>query len=149
MELTERVDLDAEPNEVFAVVEDLGRYPDWLTIVPRAVPDISGDSTDVWLVDLRGRLGPLSRAKRLRMERTHHEPPNDDTAGRVRFERAEQDGRQHSPWVLDAEVEPDGAGTVLTMRLRYGGSLWVPMLDRLLRQEIERSRPRLAALLSA
>jgi len=31
------------------------------------------------------------------------------------------------------------------MRLHYGGSLWVPMLDRVLRDEIERSRPRLVA----
>ena len=35
------------------------------------------------------------------------------------------------------------------MTLHYGGALWVPMLDRMLRQEIEGSRVRLAALLSA
>ena len=28
------------------------------------------------------------------------------------------------------------------MRLHYGGRLWVPALDRLLADEIERSRPR-------
>ena len=35
------------------------------------------------------------------------------------------------------------------MRLHYGGSLWVPMLDRLLADEIERSRPRLLRLLGS
>ena len=29
------------------------------------------------------------------------------------------------------------------MRLHYGGRLWMPALDRLLADEIERSRPRL------
>ena len=141
MELTESVELAASADEVFAVVEDLGRYPEWLSIVTRAVP-IEGE-VSTWSVDLRGRLGPLSRAKRLRMERTLHEPPV-----RVRFDRREQDGRDHSPWVLDAAVDPAGEGAVLAMTLHYGGSLWVPMLDRMLRQEIEGSRPRLAALLN-
>jgi hypothetical protein len=141
MELTESVELAAPADEVFAVVEDLGRYPEWLSIVPRAVA-VEGDPP-AWMVDLKGRLGPLSRAKRLRMERTLCEAPT-----RVRFERREQDGRNHSAWVLDALVAPRGAGVDLTMTLRYGGALWVPMLDRMLRQEIEGSRPRLAALLT-
>ena len=32
------------------------------------------------------------------------------------------------------------------MRLHYGGRLWMPALDRLLADEIERSRPRLLEL---
>ena len=142
MELVETVELRAQPDAVFALVEDLGRYPDWLSIVPRAVR-IEGDQP-AWMVDLRGRIGPLSRAKRLRMQRTEHRPPL-----RVRFERVEPDGRSHSPWVLDAAVAPSAKGSELTMTLRYGGALWVPMLDRMLRQEIEGSRARLAELLSA
>jgi hypothetical protein len=63
----------------------------------------------------------------------------------VRFERVEHDGREHSPWVLDAELLPEGSGTLLTMRLHYGGRLWMPVLDRLLADEVERSRPRLLA----
>ena len=64
----------------------------------------------------------------------------------VRFERVEHDGRQHSPWVLDAEMLPETAtARLLTMRLHYGGRLWMPVLDRLLADEIERSRPRLLA----
>jgi hypothetical protein len=34
------------------------------------------------------------------------------------------------------------------MNLHYGGSLWLPILDRLLSDEIERSRPRLVALVA-
>ncbi len=49
------------------------------------------------------------------------------------------------PWVLDATVDPRPDGSRLTMRLHYGGRLWMPVLDRLLADEIERSRPRLLA----
>ena len=99
--MTADLDAPCTPEELFAWVDDLGRYPDWLDIVPRAVavephPDDAGPA---WSVDLRGRLGPLARSKRLRMVRTALEP------GRVRFERVEHDGRRHSPWVLEAAVD--------------------------------------------
>jgi len=135
-------DLDAPhaPAVVFALVEDLERYPSWLDIVPRVVPEHDG----AWLVDLRGRLGPFARSKRLRMVRTAHEAPR-----RVRFERDERDGRSHSPWILDATVEPRDGGSRLTMHLHYGGGLFGPVLEKVLRDEIERSRPRLLAALDA
>jgi len=134
------------PEVLFEWVEDLARYPQWLDIVPRAEaadyhPDDIGPA---WSVDLRGRLGPFARAKRLRMVRTLSEPSR-----RARFERAEHDGRQHAPWVLDARIKPSSEGSVLTMRLHYGGRLWMPALDRLLADEIQRSRPRLLARLSS
>ena len=137
-------DLDAPhpPAAVFAVVEDLTTYPSWLDIVPRVVAEGAGQDEPAWLVDLRGRFGPFARSKRLRMVRTHHEPPVS-----VRFERAERDGRSHSPWVLDAAVAATPGGARLTMHLHYGGGLWMPPLERLLRDEIERSRPRLLAFL--
>ena len=133
-------------EEVFAWVDDLGRYPEWLDIVPRAsaAAPHADDVGPAWSVDLRGRLGPVARAKRLRMVRTVHEP-----ASRARFERVEHDGRQHSAWVLDATVEGHGGSSTLTMRLHYGGRLWVPALDRLLADEIERSRPRLLERLAS
>jgi hypothetical protein len=138
MERTEEVDTPATPAELFAVVEDLGRYPDWLEIVVAATPD--GD--DAWAVELRGRVGPLARSKRLRMERTVHEPGR-----RVVFERREADERRHSPWTLTALVEPIDGGSRLTMTLHYGGALWGPVLDRLLADEVTRARPRLVELL--
>jgi hypothetical protein len=136
------------PAQLFPWIDDLGRYPDWLDIVPRAVA-VDAHVDDVgpaWSVDLRGKVGPFARAKRLRMVRTER------TDGEhVRFERAQHDGRQHSPWVLDADLVAlgSGDGTLLTMRLHYGGRLWMPVLDRLLADEVERSRPRLLACVSA
>jgi Polyketide cyclase / dehydrase and lipid transport len=134
------------PDELFAWVDDLGRYPRWLEIVPRAVPaePHPADPGPAWSVDLRGRLGPFARSKRLRMARTVHEPGH-----RVRFERVEHDGRDHARWVLGAEVTGDGTGggSRLRMDLHYGGSLVGPIVERLLADEIERSKPRLLALL--
>ncbi|HLT68866.1 MAG TPA: SRPBCC family protein, partial [Acidimicrobiales bacterium] len=133
------------PDELFRWVDDLGRYPQWLEIVPRVRPadPHPDDPGPAWSVDLRGRLGPFARSKRLRMVRTVHEP------GRVRFERAERDGRRHAPWVLTAEVGPVDGGSRLEVHLHYGGSLVGPLIERLLGDEIERSRPRLLALVGA
>lgn len=147
------------PAELYHWVEDLDRYPQWLEIVTRSVRL----DDDTWEIDLRGRLGPLARSKRLQMVRTVHDGAS------VRFERSEQDDRDHSPWVLDVTVTPaghrakaddstqadDGQGdgsrnvcSELRMHLHYGGRLFGPVLERLLRDEIERSRERLLALVS-
>lgn len=144
MDITATLDAPVDPATLFAWVDDLSRYPDWLDIVPRAVA-VEPHARDVgpaWSVDLRGRLGPFARSKRLRMVRTAREPHR-----HARFERAEHDGRDHSAWVLDAEVEGSDDASRLTMRLHYGGRLWMPALDRVLADEIERSRPRLLARL--
>jgi hypothetical protein len=140
------VDLSAElaapctPDELFAQVEDLSTYPEWLTIVPRVelATSAPGDQGPVWMVELRGRIGPLARSKRLRMVRTVHDP------GRhARFERRELDGRDHSAWVLDAVVEGSGHESTLVMSLHYGGSFGGSLIEKLLTDEIEASRPRL------
>jgi hypothetical protein len=141
VDLTADLDAACPPKVVYAAVEDLGTYPQWLEIVARAEsvadhPDDDGDAA--WLIDLRGRMGPLARSKRLRMVRTQHHP--DD---RVRFERREHDGRNHSDWVLEAQVEPVEGGSRLTMGLHYGGSFGGSVLERLLGDAIERSRPAL------
>jgi len=127
------------PAALFAWVDDLATYPRWLEIVTKAEP-IDGEA---WAVDLRGRLGPLARSKRLRMTRTRHVEPE-----AVTFERAELDGRDHSPWVLTADVASHPDGSVLEMALHYGGGLFGPVLERVLRDEIERSRLRLLALIT-
>jgi hypothetical protein len=134
-------DLDAmcTPETLFAQVADLARYPDWFAIVDKAVPQDEGQ----WLVDLRGRLGPMARSKRLRMVRTVCSEPV-----RVRFERAELDGRNHSAWVLDATVAATDVGARLTVDLHYGGSFGGALLRRMLLDEIEQARPRLAALVA-
>lgn len=144
MDVTAEMDTGSSPSAVFAWIEDLGRYPEWLGLVTRAEPAEAhpDDEGPAWSIDLRGRLGPLARAKRLRMVRTVHDVPS-----RATFERREHDGRQHAPWVLRAEVTERDGGARLAMHLHYGGNLLGPVLERLLGDEIERSRPRLAALL--
>lgn len=141
------VELEAPcaPDELYRWIDDLGRYPEWLDIVPRADPaePHRDDAGPAWIVTLRGRLGPLARAKRLRMVRTAHDPPR-----AVRFERVEHDGRQHAAWVLTAEVTAEDADTAdrscqLAVRLHYDGRLDGPAMRRLLADAIDRSRPRL------
>lgn len=146
MDVVASLEAPRAPEAIFPWVDDLARYPEWLDIVPRAVAaePHAHDVGPAWSVDLRGRLGPFARAKRLRMVRTVHEPH-----GHARFERVEHDGRDHSSWVLDASIQGSEGNSTLTMRLHYGGRLWMPVLDRLLADEIERSRPRLLARLDA
>lgn len=146
MDVVATLDAPCDAGDLFTLVDSLDGYPEWLDIVPRAVgvephPDDVGPA---WSVDLRGRLGPFARSKRLRMVRTEIDAPH-----HLRFERVEHDGRSHSPWVLTVDVTPTGSGSRLTMRLHYGGSLFGPVLERLLSDEIERSRPRLLALVES
>jgi hypothetical protein len=146
VDVVAETDVPCTTGELFGWVDDLARYPEWLDIVARAQPvDLRGDDEPAWAVDLRGRLGPLARSKRLRMVRSEL------VAGeRVTFERRELDGRQHSAWRLAAEVSPGQAGgqSHLRMHLHYGGSLFGPVLERVLRDEIEQSKHRLRALVA-
>lgn len=149
-----------EPARLFRFVEDLGSYPGWMELVHRAEPVEGRENT--WDVELRAKVGPFARSKQLRMVRTLHQRA--DVAGDpcvVRFERREDDGRSHAPWVLEAEVravdaDPDadatdsGSVSRLVVDLHYGGSLWTGgLLERVLSDHIERGRDRLAALVSA
>lgn len=145
MDVTATLDARCTPEELYEWVGSLDTYDRWLEIVPRTepAPAAPGDPGPAWHVTLRGKLGPLARSKRLRMVRTEEDPPH-----RVRFERRETDGRDHAAWVLTATVTVDGPTSTLTMDLHYGGTLWVPLLDRLLTSEIEASRSRLRALVA-
>lgn len=139
MDIEAELNAPCAPEVLFAWVRDLGRYPEWLEIVTRAEPADDGS----WAVDLRGKLGPLARTKRLRMVRSELVEPS-----RVVFERAELDGRDHSPWTLTAVVAPTDGGARLEMSLHYGGGLFEPLIERVLRDEIERSRQRLLGLVA-
>lgn len=128
---------------LFALVDDLSTYPQWNGLVHSAVAEPSGDH--VWDVELRARLGPLARSKRLRMVRT----VRDEETFTVKFERAEADARNHAAWVLEASIaELDGLST-LTMHLHYGGSLWTGgVLERVLAEQITSGRERLRELVA-
>jgi hypothetical protein len=134
VEVAASVDAPHPAAAVFPWIADLDRYPAWLEIVRRAEPDGPG----AWIVDLRARLGPLARSKRLRMVRTVLEPDR-----HARFERREVDGRDHAAWVLEAHLEPADGGSRLSMSLRYDGGSLAPIVQRILADEIERSRRRL------
>lgn len=148
MDLRASLDAACPPDVLFEWVGSLDTYDRWLEIVPRTAPADAApaDPGPAWYVTLRGRLGPLARSKRLRMARTEHRAPTAGAPGRAVFERRETDGRDHATWRLVAQVEPTEEGSRLVMDLHYGGSLWVPLLDRLLTGEIEASRARLRAL---
>jgi hypothetical protein len=124
---------------VFDLVDDLARYPQWMPLVHGAVEagaaeDGENRGCPSWDVELRARVGPLARSKRLRMVRTEHRPPHVAV-----FERQEIDGRAHAPWVLRADLADSVDGVELTMTLRYGGSLWSgAVLQRVLDDEIRR-----------
>jgi hypothetical protein len=139
MDMTATLDASCSLEQLRGWVGDLSRYPNWLSIVPSAVPE-EGSDPRAWAVELRAKVGPIARSKRLRMIRTIDEPSH------IRFEREETDGRSHSPWVLDAQLEPIAAGTRLTMGLHYGGSFGAGLFERLLNDEIESSKQTLRSL---
>jgi hypothetical protein len=144
VETTATMIAPCEPSVLYEHVELLDRYPAWMPLVhdARRVDDERGDLA--WTVELRTRVGPLARSKRLRMVRVAAEPDRSAV-----FERREVDGRSHSPWVLRADVAPVDGGSRLTMHLSYGGSLWTGgVLQRILDDEIRRGSDALLRLVS-
>jgi hypothetical protein len=146
MDVHASLEAPCPPHELFAFVDDLAKYPDWVDLVHRAESVGSDSGLPVWQIELRARIGPLARSKRLRMQRTQL-----DTEDCVAvFERCEVDGRRHSPWVLRAAVQPQGDGSSLQMHLHYGGGLWTGgVLERTLADQITNGRERLLALVRA
>ena len=146
MDVHADLEADCDVETLFRFVDDLGRYPAWVDLVHRAEPTAAADDgSPQWDVELRARVGPLARSKRLRMRRTVHDP----VEGRVVFERAEADDRRHSPWVLSAQLGTLGPRTTLAMHLHYGGGLWTGgVLERVLADQIRNGRDRLVDLVS-
>lgn len=154
------MEAQCDPDRLYRLVSDLTDYPAWMLLTHRVEADVRGtDGLAAWNVELRARVGPFARSKRLRMVRTVH----DGAARRVRFERVEIDGRRHSAWVLNACVvsapvaSPPGAGqpgagqhdSRLEMELHYGGALWTGgVMERVLAEQILAGRERLLSLVS-
>ncbi|MEM7287034.1 MAG: SRPBCC family protein [Actinomycetota bacterium] len=141
MHKTIAAELPADAHRVALVLRDLANYPDWLEIVRRAEPTDGhpGDVGPAWMVTLRAKVGPLARSKRLRMVRTV------DAPDRLRFERAEVDGRDHAAWILDARLTGVDPCSV-TVELRYEGRLWSAPLEAVLGSQVDDAIPRLRAL---
>ena len=71
----------------------------------------------------------------------------------IRFERQERDGREHGRWVLQAVIRDlatrDTSMTHLSITLHYEGRLWSAVVERVLADEIDRSKDRLRNLVVA
>lgn len=148
MEIERHVVVAGPVEAVFALIDDLGRYPSWMDLVHDVVRVDDGAVTDAvtaWEVELRAQVGPFARSKRLRMVRTLHDAPH-----AVVFERSEVDGRRHAAWTLRASLADVGAESVeVTMALTYGGNLWTgAVLQRVLDDHVERGAANLVALRS-
>lgn len=145
MDVTASLDAPCSPATMFELVDGLDEYPTWMPLIHQVDAEGADDDRVTWRVELRARLGPFARSKRLRMVRTVH----DSAEHHVRFERIERDGREHSPWVLDAVVVALDQGCRLEMRLHYGGALWTGgVMERVLAEQIVAGREQLLAMVS-
>jgi hypothetical protein len=145
MQTTVSLPIDgASAADVFAHVATLDRYPAWMRLVHRVEALPPDDGRPAWRVQLRARVGPFARSKQLRMVRTVLQPDH-----YVRFERIQDDGRDHAAWILGATVDDTAWGAQLLMELSYGGSLWgSAILQRVLDDEIRRGKAALRGLVS-
>ena len=135
MQYSSDVVVAVEPTRVYPYVADLARYVEWMPMVHEV--ETVGDG--VWNVELRAKVGVFARSKRLRMKRTM------DTTQNIVFERDEIDGKRHSPWTMAIALQPTDAGSVVTVDLSYGGTLWTAgILDRVLAAQVEAGQTGLA-----
>lgn len=146
MNINASLETHVAPAAVYAEVAVLDHYSEWLDIVERveAAAKLAGDEGPAWFVQLRGKVGPLSRSKKLRMVRTVAQE-----SSHVVFERREADGKSHSSWILRADITPNEQATELKMTLHYGGGLFDGVVERLLKGEIEAAKRRLRTRLEA
>jgi hypothetical protein len=144
MDIRVDVDLACSVKDLLPLINDLGQYPRWMGLVHAVVPEADNQA---WQVELRGKIGPFARSKRLRMVQVET-----SSAEHLRFERAEVDGRSHSAWVLEAKVSQKDAAiprtTTLNMTLQYSGRLFSSVVERALHDEIEASKQRLRKLVA-
>lgn len=108
--------ISASPGAVRSVLRDLSTYPGWMPIVS----SVQADGADHWLVELRVAIGPFARSKRIRMMRA------EDRSDTVVFTRSESDGRSHSKWEMQLDLEARDSHTTVSAVLRYEGKMWTP-----------------------
>ena len=135
MQYSSDVVVAVEPARVYPYVADLARYVEWMPMVH----DVKAVGDGVWNVELRAKVGVFARSKRLRMKRTVN------TSQHIVFERDEIDGRRHSPWTMAIALQATEAGSVVTVDLSYGGTLWTAgILDRVLAAQVDAGKTGLA-----
>ena len=139
MQYSSSVELGVARAEVFPYVADLSRYQEWMPLIHSVVEQSSGK----WLVELRAKVGVFARSKRLTMRRTVH------TDNLLIFERHEQDGRDHAPWVMKVTLSDSDRGCVVEIDLSYGGNLWTAgVLDKILAHQVDLGKKNLAELVT-
>ena len=144
MQLEAALRTAAPAARVLAYVADLADYPQWMSLVHSATA-VPAATVPTWDVELRAKVGPFARSKRLRMVRTIFDTTNPT---RVVFERRELDGREHAAWRLEVTINTTALGaTELVMQLHYDGRLFVSVVEAILQQNIDAGRSKLAALL--
>ena len=146
MAIDVRASFDAEVSDsrLFEVIRDLGTYPKWLEIVHFADAVDSEDELQAWNVELRAKIGPFARSKRLRMVRAQDQSPH-----LVVFERREKDGKKHDKWVLRSEVSDANGKSTLVVHLHYGGSLFDGgIVERVLADQIVSGKAKLTQFLA-
>ncbi len=137
-------DAGVSASQLFEVIRDLGTYPKWLEIVHFADAVDSEDGLQAWNVELRAKIGPFARSKRLRMVRTTDQSPTT-----VVFERRENDGKKHAPWVLRSVVTEANGTSTLDVHLHYGGSLFDGgIVERVLADQIVSGKAKLTQFLA-
>lgn len=147
MRTSSSLDLDAPVGTVAALVDDLSAYAQWMPMI-HGIERADADGETAWSVELRAKVGPFARSKRLRMVRTVRDT-SPDGAVTVVFARREVPSRQHSAWTMTVRVSPRGPGCTVAMDLEYGGSLWTAgVLDRVLASNIEAGKKGLAAAIN-
>ena len=135
----------ASPDDVFPTGRHTRPVPGWLRLVHEATPDDAG-RRPAWSVEIRARVGPFARSKRLRMER-------------LAVRTGSNSWRSSGPrWTAvntpagrcSVEVDPTAeSSSLVTMHLAYDGALWTGgLLDRVLEEEIRKGRAGLTALVS-
>ena len=140
MDIRVDVELPCTIDAVLPLINDLTRYAQWMGLVHAVVPEADHQA---WQIELRGKIGPFARSKRLRMVQVET-----SSAEHLRFERAEVDGRSHSAWVLEAKVSQQASMTMLNMTLQYSGRFFSSVVERALHDEIEASKQRLRKLVA-
>ncbi len=128
MNRTITLEVGAAPEAVSATLADVSSYPAWLSLVHRVEPADTADGDDgpAFWVTLRAVIGPLARSKRLRMVQGRRGPA-------VVLVRREVDGREHSPWEMQADVESLSlTRSQVVVQLHYGGRFWTNALDGVL-----------------
>lgn len=122
LHLKTKIDIDAAPDEVWAVLSDLPSYPDWNPFIREARGTLAaGERLELEIQPTRGR------AMRFRPTLLSAEPNRE-----LRWL-----GRLVAPGLFDGEhrfaIEPSGRGSRLVQQERFTGLL-VPFLARGLRR---------------